>query len=188
MGDLARKLQDVQDRLFLDRDKGGYFSSKEGDPEIVLRLKDDQDGAEPSSNSVAALNLLRLGRLLGTEGAKYQFEAERILKLFSLTLESVPLALPAMLEAWMMGRESPVDKLLILTGETSELPLSLQPALRTEYLPNVVWLHLGKEDTDLQELHPQAAGLHLGDSGAYLSLAGSLSPSITSLSQLKGLL
>ena len=57
--ELAYSLQLKQDELFLDSPKGGYFASQEGDEEIVLRLKDDHDGAEPSSNSVAAMNLLR---------------------------------------------------------------------------------------------------------------------------------
>ena len=36
----AAEVQAAQDELFLDREKGGYFTSREGDPEIVLRLKD----------------------------------------------------------------------------------------------------------------------------------------------------
>ena len=55
----AQEVQEVQDQLFLDADKGGYFTSRAGDKEIVLRLKDDQDGAEPCSNSVSAMNLVR---------------------------------------------------------------------------------------------------------------------------------
>ena len=43
----------------------GYFTAPEGDPSIVLRLKEDQDGAEPSANSVSSLNLLRLSAYTG---------------------------------------------------------------------------------------------------------------------------
>ena len=53
-----------QDELFLDAEHGGYFSVRCGrDPHILLRMKEDYDGAEPSPNSVAALNLLRLGQM-----------------------------------------------------------------------------------------------------------------------------
>jgi uncharacterized protein YyaL (SSP411 family) len=51
------------DSLFWDEAQGGYFNSRADDPSIVLRLKEDYDGAEPSPNSVAAANLLRLGAL-----------------------------------------------------------------------------------------------------------------------------
>ena len=56
----AEQLQERMDQLFWDEEDGGYFNSAEGDPSIVLRLKDDYDGAEPTAGSVAALNLLRL--------------------------------------------------------------------------------------------------------------------------------
>merc|ERR1719391_1426700 len=86
--DFAVKLQEIQDELFLDKDKGGYFASREGDPQIVLRLKDDHDGAEPSSNSISSLNLLRLYKL--TNRSEYQNQAEKIFKLFSARLNQVP--------------------------------------------------------------------------------------------------
>jgi uncharacterized protein YyaL (SSP411 family) len=54
----ACKLQDKQDALFWDAEASGYFLSAAGDPSIVLRLKEDQDGVEPASNSVRSTNLL----------------------------------------------------------------------------------------------------------------------------------
>jgi len=85
---LAVDVQAAQDLLFLDQEKGGYFASKSGDSEIVLRLKDDQDGDEPSSNSVSAMNLLRLGKILNKK--KYSLEAEKIIKLFNETGADAP--------------------------------------------------------------------------------------------------
>ena len=55
------------DELFWDEARGGYFNSAAGDASIVLRLKEDYDGAEPAPSSVAAMNLLRLGALLHDE-------------------------------------------------------------------------------------------------------------------------
>merc|ERR1712071_499226 len=94
---LAVDVQASQDLLFLDEVKGGYFASKAGDPEIVLRLKDDQDGAEPSANSVSAMNLLRLGKLLGSKS--HEEEGLKVLRLFGDRLQQLPRALPAMAEA-----------------------------------------------------------------------------------------
>jgi uncharacterized protein len=56
----AIRLEEQQDLLFLDSKGGGYFSTRADAANIVVRMKDDYDGAEPSANSVAAMNLLRL--------------------------------------------------------------------------------------------------------------------------------
>ena len=63
----ALELQERQDALFWDETGGGYFSSAAGDPLVPLRMKEDYDGAEPSANSISALNLLRFARMLHDE-------------------------------------------------------------------------------------------------------------------------
>ncbi len=64
----AEQLQARMDGLFWDAEAGGYFNSRADDPAVIIRLKEDYDGAEPASNSVAALNLLRLEWMLGPGG------------------------------------------------------------------------------------------------------------------------
>ena len=61
----ARRLQAKQDELFYDPAEGGYFAVSERDTSVLLRLKEDHDGAEPSANSVSALNLARLSAMTG---------------------------------------------------------------------------------------------------------------------------
>ena len=63
----AEKLQAKMDQLFWDDGRGGYFNSRADDPTVIVRLKEDYDGAEPAPNSVAALNLVRLDWMLGGE-------------------------------------------------------------------------------------------------------------------------
>ena len=65
--DWAIALQRKQDELFWDATSGGYFESSAEDQLVKVRLKQDHDGAEPSANSVSALNLLRLSRMLHEE-------------------------------------------------------------------------------------------------------------------------
>src|SRR5947207_4572981 len=50
---------------FEDTEQGGFFSTAPGAGDLLLRIKDDYDGAEPSGNSVAADVLLRLAHLTG---------------------------------------------------------------------------------------------------------------------------
>jgi len=56
----AEKLQAKMDGLFWDPAGGGYFNSRADDPTVIVRLKEDYDGAEPAPNSVVAMNLVRL--------------------------------------------------------------------------------------------------------------------------------
>ena len=66
----AVKLQARMDTLFWDPEQGGYFNSRADDPSVIVRLKEDYDGAEPAPNSVAAMNLIRLDWMLGIAGAR----------------------------------------------------------------------------------------------------------------------
>ncbi len=64
----AIELQETQDRLFFDEERGGYFSGTGKDASILLRMKEDNDSAEPAASSVAALNLLRLAQIRNDAG------------------------------------------------------------------------------------------------------------------------
>ena len=59
----ARQLQASQDTLFWDEVDAGWFSTTGTDPSVLLRLKEDYDGAEPSASSVSVLNALTLAHL-----------------------------------------------------------------------------------------------------------------------------
>jgi len=94
----AEDLQRIMDLLFWDTDSnGGYFLARADDPSIFARQQEDQDGAEPCTNSVAACNLLRLHALFG--GRKYRSSAENIFRGASDRLERYPLILPKMVVA-----------------------------------------------------------------------------------------
>jgi uncharacterized protein len=56
----ADVLQDQLDRRFWDEENGAWFSTTGTDPSVLLRLKEDYDGAEPSAGAMALLNLLAL--------------------------------------------------------------------------------------------------------------------------------
>ena len=62
---MGAELQRRQDELFWDPIEGGWFSTTGEDPSVLLRLKEDYDGAEPAASSVAVLNLLTLAHLTG---------------------------------------------------------------------------------------------------------------------------
>lgn len=82
--DLAMKLQARQDELFGDPKEGGYFSTSGAEEKVLLRMKQADDTAEPSPNSVTALNLLRIGYLLDRDDARQR--AEQTLNAFAKRL------------------------------------------------------------------------------------------------------
>ena len=59
----ARELQARQDALFWDDQHGGWFSTTGTDRSVLLRLKDEYDGAEPTASSIGVWNLMTLAHL-----------------------------------------------------------------------------------------------------------------------------
>ncbi|XP_046407869.1 spermatogenesis-associated protein 20 [Ischnura elegans] len=126
----AEKLQEKQDALFWDADgNGGYFTGPV-DSVLLLRLKEDQDGAEPSANSVAVSNLLRLSSLL--ERSDWRERAGAILKAFQERLVKVPLVLPRMVSGLMLFHDSPTMVYVAGSNEDPEGAAALLKAAETK--------------------------------------------------------
>ncbi|CAI7794163.1 unnamed protein product [Closterium sp. NIES-53] len=125
----AMELQETQDRLFWDEQQGAYFNTAEGDPSLLLRMKEDYDGAEPAASSAAAASLARLGAMIGGErGAEYRRKAARCVTAFEDRLSRMPLALPQMCCSLdlLAATSSPAQRQVIIAGprdapETEEL-------------------------------------------------------------------
>jgi len=93
----ARELQARQDELFWDPIAGGWFSTTGEDPTVLLRMKEDYDGAEPSPTSVSALNLLTLAHV--TRETAYSHIAADAIASFGGRLDSQGRAVPLMAAA-----------------------------------------------------------------------------------------
>ncbi len=63
--DWALELQQRQDELFWDGTSGGWFATADQHPHLLVRLRDEYDGAEPSATSIGARNLMALAGLTG---------------------------------------------------------------------------------------------------------------------------
>lgn len=69
--------------MFLDKEGGGYYNTAGDDPSVLLRVKEDHDGAEPSGNSVSVINLVRLANMVtGDKSDQYKRTAEHLLVSF----------------------------------------------------------------------------------------------------------
>ena len=93
----ALELNKQMIELFLDKEKGGLFLYGKDSEELILRPKDIYDGAIPSGNSVAAMNMLRLFKITGDINLKE--EAESIFKVFGNSINKIPRAHAKTLEA-----------------------------------------------------------------------------------------
>jgi uncharacterized protein YyaL (SSP411 family) len=145
--------------LFEDRKDGGFFSSAEGDPELVLRIKDDYDGAEPAGNSIAILNLLRLARI--TRRHDFAEAAERALQALASRIASQPTAVPQLLVALMFHQAPPLQIVLAGKRETVSMRAFLH-ALRERFLPHAAVLLVDSEETRqrLATWAPEVAAMH----------------------------
>jgi uncharacterized protein len=149
----AGELQVQMNTLFADP-QGGYFSTEEGAVDLLFRMKEDHDGAEPSANSVAAMNLARLAKIFGRK--EFQEAAARVLRAFHASLGRMPAALPQMLAALDSTLSEPVQ--IVLAGQR-DLPetAELLRVIRNRYLPNkvVLWAD-GGEGQDWLSGHIEA--------------------------------
>jgi hypothetical protein len=131
----ARRLQTEQDARFWDGDAGGWFSTTGQDPSVLLRLKEDYDGAEPAASSVSVGNLLTLVHLMPDDEALAK--AERTLSRLGPRVGGAARAVPMMLSAlsaWHHG----FSQIVVVGDPAGEDTRSLNRELAAHYLPFAV--------------------------------------------------
>lgn len=130
---------------FWDERSGGFYLTASDGEELLVRQKDSRDGAVPSGNSVAMLNLLRLGRM--TANPDLEVKAARLGRAFSEGIERMPMAHTQMLIAvdFAVG---PSQEVVIAGDPQADDTKAMLRALRSRYLPNTVLLmRSGAEST-----------------------------------------
>ena len=143
----AVRLAEKAIELFEDRENGGFFSVAESGEDLVLRLKDDYDGAEPSGNSGMALVLLRLARMTGRED--FRKAAERTLEAFGARLKSAGAGVPQMLVALGFALGKPKE--IVLAGNRDDPAVEgMLVAIRRHFLPGAVILMSGESATPME--------------------------------------
>jgi uncharacterized protein YyaL (SSP411 family) len=140
----AFELTEIMIEKFWDKKDGGFYFTSKDAADAVARIKEASDGAVPSGNSVALLNLLRLSHL--TSEPAYENMARQILKVFSADLKLAPAAHTFMLIGldFALG---PVYQVTLVGDLCEESVLDMFRALKAHFLPNViVSLKQNKED------------------------------------------
>jgi hypothetical protein len=131
----ALDLQRRQDELFWDESAGGWFSTTGTDPSVLVRMKEDYDGAEPSASSVSVSNLIVLAHL--TDDGVFRQRIDRTFGGAAARIagagRSVPMMLAA-LSAWHAGVQQVV---LVGTGDDESMR-KLSRVVAQRYLPFAV--------------------------------------------------
>jgi uncharacterized protein YyaL (SSP411 family) len=122
---------------FYDAEQGGFWQSAADAADLILRVKENYDGAEPSGNSVATLALLKLGAIAGRPD--FILAAEKTLRLAAARLQEAPQAVPYLLQALDFSAQAPQPVEIAGDPESSEFRLLLHAA-HSVYQPNKVIL------------------------------------------------
>ena len=173
--DWAKQLHATQSRLFRDAADGGWFSTSGDDASVLLRLKEDYDGAEPSAASVTAWNLLSLAHLSGAgEAGAYREQLEE-------TLRRVPASpqlarvVPMMMAA-ASAAEAGVPQVVLLGPRDAAGTAALHGAFAACFLPGAVSLVVepGAHQREVAARLPWIASMEMldGRPSAYLCRDG----------------
>jgi uncharacterized protein len=130
----AITLQTRQNELFWDPIDGGWFSTTGKDESVLLRLKEDYDGAEPAASSVSVMNLLVLSHL--TAGS-FADEIETTLGIFAPRLSQSGRVAPMMLAA-LSAYHAGTPQLAIVGDPSAQDTRALYDVVRQRYLPTTV--------------------------------------------------
>jgi hypothetical protein len=136
-------LNDQMLSLFWDNLNGGLFLTASDGEHILVRHKQVYDGAIPSGNSVALLNLLRLSRI--TANKDYAAKAEKIVKAFSTDIKGYPVG-HAQFMVGLNFALHPNYEIVIVGQSDSSDTLNMLAALQNTYLPDAVVIFLPTDD------------------------------------------
>ncbi|MFO8009942.1 MAG: thioredoxin domain-containing protein [Dehalococcoidia bacterium] len=148
---LSTALQLDQDfrKHFWDETQGGFFATPDDGERLFIRQKEIYDGAIPSANSVAMMNLLRLGRI--TANSEFEQRAERIGKAFSNDVEKAPVAYTQLMCALNFAT-GPTYEVVIAGDIGTEGTDNMLQKLSKTFLPNKVVIYKSVEESS-PEIH-----------------------------------
>ncbi len=128
----ALKLTDAMLNLFGENNSAALFLYGHDSEQLISRPRESYDGAIPSGNSVAAMNLLRLARITGHH--EYENRAKAIMDFFNNQVQAAPTGHSYMLSSYMYSVSDNSSE-IVITGENSK---EMIDTLNRKYLPFAV--------------------------------------------------
>lgn len=159
----ALELNDELITHFWDFEAGGFFITSDDAENILIRKKDIYDGAIPSGNSVAMLNLIRLGKI--TTDPELERKAQAIGKAFSRIIEQAPAGYTILMSAldFALG---PSNEIVIAGDLQADDTKNMLKALRKEFIPNKVVIFRPEEESEITRISDYSKSLSSKDGKA----------------------
>jgi uncharacterized protein YyaL (SSP411 family) len=182
----ADELQELLDERFYDPVDGGWFSTTGEDPTVLVRGKEDYDGAEPSAAALAILSLQVLTHITDEPGRRSRIA--RSFARFGAGLGEYGRAVPLVLAA-LAGEEAGIGQLVIAEPDTGRS--DLREAAAEFYRPFVVQIPVREPHrAALARIAPQLASMGPidGRAAAYLCADFACQAPVTTSSALRALL
>jgi uncharacterized protein len=143
---LSRALELNTDLInyFWDNKDGAFFFTATDSEKLLVRQKEIYDGAIPSGNSIALMNLIRLHRFTGK--SEYEDKASQMIRTFSQAIKTSPSAFTQFLSGldFYLGP----SKEIILVGNEDEKTQCYLKVLREKFIPNKVILFKNKKNAE----------------------------------------
>jgi uncharacterized protein YyaL (SSP411 family) len=136
---------------FWDNEKFGYFLTSDEAEELLTRQKIGYDGAIPSGNSVALMNLLKIAKITGE--TEFEERANHLLLSFSKKIDRHPSSYTMFLVAldFAIG---PSYEIVVVGSLESEDTKRMLEKINKIYLPNKVVVLKEDENDEIYDLVP----------------------------------
>jgi len=138
----AIQLSDIMVSEFWNESSGGFYLGSDQTEKLIVRAMTGYDGAIPSGNSIAAMNLLKLTRITGE--IKWAEMADKIFKVFSNEINKVPSGYTSMVTAFLFEYDHPKEIVVVGSGSDPATQVALT-RMKSEYIPGKILLF---KDTD----------------------------------------
>ncbi len=182
----ASTLQTLMDERFA-HGAGGWYSTTGEDASVLVRMKDDYDGAEPSATSVGAGNLLTLAHLTGDHDRAGA--AGRAIAAYGEALVRMPRAVPMMLAA-LSSFHAGMTQVVVVGPHGRADTAALLAIVAAVYLPSSVVVPRDPDETELPGMLPWIAPLVMreGHATAYVCHGFTCDRPVTDPDELRAML
>jgi len=134
---------DVMHSHFWDDKNGGFYFSPNDGEKLLIRTKEIYDAAIPSGNSVAFMDLVKLGRI--TADTKYEILASKLVDSFSSNIERSPTGVSYLLSGLQFELEESFE--IVIAGEKSDANYNhMLQSIYSKYIPNKVVLSIDEKN------------------------------------------
>jgi uncharacterized protein YyaL (SSP411 family) len=147
----ALLLNEESIKYFWDAKEGGFFFTSYDAEELLIRQKEIYDGAVPSGNSVAILNLIKLARITGNQ--EYESKAFKISKVFSKNINASPSAFSQAL-ASLDFAFGPSYEIVVSGDLESEVTIEMLKVINEHYIPNKIVILNRSDDDVIKSISP----------------------------------